>query len=112
MKKGVFVILNDYPLGTNRTSEKLRMALGLTLNDDNAVTLVFLGNARHALENLDEAAANMQPVGKHVAMLARLKAAFYVEAGGAFAVRKEINPVYIQPSEVDQLLDKADVLIH
>ena len=112
MSKSVFVVLSDYPLGTNRTSEKLRMALGLTLNDDNAVSLVFLGKARHALAELDEPAAGMQPVNKHVAMLARLKASFYVEAGGAFPMLKEIKPVFIQPSEVDMLLDKADVLIH
>lgn len=113
MKK-IAVLFTGSPLGTNLTGEKLRMSLGLTLNDENEVHLIFMGNARHALERLDEAAAHMQPVNKHVAMLARLGARFHVEAGGGFGYIPEAAAKMksIQPSDAGALINEADAFIH
>lgn len=113
MKK-IAVLFTGSPLGSNLTGEKLRMGLGLTLNDGNEVNLLFMGNARRALEKLDEAAAHMQPVNKHVAMLARLGARFHVEAGGDFSYLPEVaaKMKIIQQPEAGSLINDADAFIH
>ncbi len=113
MKK-IAVLFTGSPLGTNLTGEKLRMSLGLTLNDENEVHLLFTGNGRRALEKLDEAAAHMQPVSKHVTMLARLGATFHVEAGGGFGYLPEVaaKMKIIQPADAGALINEADAFIH
>lgn len=112
MQKQIFVVLTDYPFGTNRLAEKLRMSVGLTLDDGNVLNLVFLGRARHALQELDEKEIGMNPITKHVEMLSQLKASFYVEEGGNFSFKKDINFKSLKRPDVDALLDLADVVIH
>ncbi len=113
MKK-VAVLFTEFPLGTNSTGEKLRMSLGLTLNDDNEVHLLFMGKGRHALEALDESAAHMQPVNKHVSMLARLGARIYVETGGGFGYLPDAAAKLkvIQAADARALINEADAFIH
>lgn len=111
MKKNIFVVFSGYPLAGNRFAEKLRMALGLTLNDDNAVNLLFLGGARRALGTLNESAAGMLPVAKHTAMMTRLGVKFHAEEGdAAYAPGLKINPVRL--ADAAGLLNNADVIIH
>ncbi len=110
--KNIVVLFTGAPLGDNRLGEKLRMSLGLTLNDDNALKLVFMGKARHALEKLDEKAAHMQPVNKHVSMLARLGAKFYVESGGGFNYLPEVKAETVGGADAAALIRQADALIH
>jgi hypothetical protein len=112
MNKKVCVIFSDYPMGTNKTSEKLRMTLGLTLNDDNEVSLVFLGNSRRALGDLDEKEANMQPVGKHLLMISRMKGKIFVEDGDVWPVSDGLKPTAISRAELKGMLDNANVLLH
>jgi hypothetical protein len=112
MSKRVCVIFNEFPLGTNKTSEKLRMALGLTLNDDNEVSLVFLGNSRRALVELDEKEANMLPVGKHLLMIVKMKGKIFAEEGGSWSVMDGLNPTTIGRAELNAMMDKANVLLH
>lgn len=112
MEKQIYVVFTEYPFGTNRMSEKLRMSVGFTLNDDNGVNLVFLGKARHALTGLDEKEARMNQITKHLNMLAELKASFFVEEGGGFNLMPGINHKLIKGSEVDGLLDSADTVVH
>ena len=112
MQKQIFVVLTDYPFGTNRLAEKLRMSVGLTLDDGNVLNIVFLGRARHALQELDEKEIGMNPITKHVEMLSQLKASFYVEEGGNFSFKKDINFKSLKRPDVDSLLDSADVVIH
>ncbi|MBI5638709.1 MAG: DsrE family protein [Nitrospinae bacterium] len=113
MKK-IAVLFTGLPLGTNHAGEKLRMSLGLMLNDGNEVHLLFMGNGRRALEKLDEAAAHMHPVNKHVAMLARLGARFHVEDGGGFGYLPEVaaKMKIIQAPEAGALINDADAFIH
>ncbi len=112
MQKQIFVVFADHPFGTNRLSEKLRMSVGFTLNDENTINLVFLGDARHVLRELDEKEIGMNPVTKHVDMLSRLKASFFVEDGGDFDFKQNINFTPLKRSELDALIDSADVVIH
>lgn len=112
MQKQIFIVLTEYPFAAERLSEKLRMSVGLTLNDDNAINLVFLGNSRYALQELDGNEIGMNPVTKHVDMLPQLKAAFYVEEGGNFSFKSGIDFKPLKRLDVDKLLDSADVVIH
>ena len=112
MQKQIFVVFTDYPFGTNRLAEKLRMSVGFTLNDNNKINLVFLGNARHALRELDEKEIGMNPVTKHIDMLSQLKASFFVEEGGGFGLKQNMDFKPLKRSELDALIDSADVVIH
>tara|TARA_Y100000294_G_scaffold18333_1_gene15896 strand:+ start:209 stop:580 length:372 start_codon:yes stop_codon:yes gene_type:complete len=112
LSKNIFVFFADFPFGTNKTSEKLRLLVGLTLNDENVLNLVFLGNSRYALQVLDETKTELKPVYKHLEMLATLDAKFYVEDGVNFSIINNFKYESIQASEVNNLLDKADVVIH
>ena len=112
MSKNIFAFFADCPFGSNKTSEKLRLLVGLTLNDENVLNLVFLGNSRYVLQVLDETKTDLKPVYKHLEMLATLDAKFYVEGGDNFSIIKNFKYENIQASEVNNLLDKADVVIH
>ena len=112
MPKSIFIIFSDYTFETNKASEKLRLAVGLTLNDENILNLVFLGNSCHVLQELDKSKANMKPAFKHVKMLAELDAKFYVEDAGNFSISNNIKYQSIKPPEFIDLLDKANVVIH
>tara|TARA_Y100000031_G_C7988638_1_gene278078 strand:+ start:231 stop:569 length:339 start_codon:yes stop_codon:yes gene_type:complete len=112
LSKNIYVVFSDYPFGTNKTSEKLRLAVGLTVNDENILNIVFLGNARYALQELHETTSNMKPVFKHIEMLADLNAKFYVETGNNFSILNKIECQSIKTYELNDLLDKADVVIH
>jgi len=112
MQKQIFVVLTDYPFGTNRLAEKLRMSVGFTLNDENTINLVFLGNARYALQELDENEIGMNPITKHVEMLSMLKPTLFVEEGGNFNFKQDIDFKPLKRSELDALIDSADVVIH
>lgn len=111
MNKKVFVVFSGNPLGSNRFSEKMRMALGLTLVDENQVNCLFLGGARNALGPLKEAAIGMQPVSKHAAMMARLGVKFFSEEGQN-PLLPGINAATLRPGEAAGLLSGADVIIH
>jgi hypothetical protein len=54
----------------------------------------------------------MNPVSKHIEMLAELKASFFVEEGGDFRFMQGIDHKPLKRSEVDSLLDSADAVIH
>ncbi|MBI5178373.1 MAG: DsrE family protein [Nitrospinae bacterium] len=112
MRKNVFVVFDGFPLGTNRTAEKLRMALGLVLNDHNAVNLLFIGNGRQVLGPLDEAAVKLNPLTKHLTMLSKMKAAFHVEAGSAVPGAEAYAPNTVPADGIKALLDTADAVIH
>lgn len=107
MKKNVFVVFTENASGNEKEEEKLRMALGMTLNDDNAVNLIFLGDARSALKG-----DGGQTATKHLSMLSRLKASFYVESDGDLEFLADIKPEEIDKSKVDSLLDRADIVVH
>lgn len=112
MTKNIYIIFSDYPFGTNKTSEKLRLIVGLALNDENVLNLVFMGNSRYALQKLDETKKNTKPVFKHIDMLMQVGAKFYVEKGGCFSIIPDIKAQKIQTHELNDLIDEADLIIH
>lgn len=112
MAKSIFIIFTDYTFGTNKASEKLRLAVGLTLNDENNLNLVFLGNSCRVLQELDKSKANMKPVVKHIKMLAELDAKFYVEDAANFSITNNIKYQSIKVLDFVDLLDRANIVIH
>lgn len=112
MSKKVCVLFTDYPLGTNKTAEKLRMTLGLTLSDENEVSLVFLGDSRHALGALDEGSVRMSPVGKHLQMIEKMKGKIFMESGWSRPVADGISPKSAGMDELRGMVDSAAVLLH
>lgn len=102
--KEICVVFAGPSLDTEKASEKLRMTVGLTLNDDNAVRVLFLGGSRKA-EPKGE-------IAKHVEMLAELKVPLFVEEGGGFSLLAEEKYKRIKRSQVEEFFDKADVVIN
>jgi len=111
MAKQVTMILSEYPFGTNRFAEKLRMGLGLTLNDDNSLNLVFLNNARHALKELDEAAIGMNPITRTVKILTDMGASIFAESGGGVDYLDGLEIDEINPDCLEPLLERSDIVI-
>ncbi len=108
MEKEICVVLTDYTKGDSLFSEKLRMAVGLTINDDLSIKALFLGNARHALEEIDESTE----IKKHVETLSMMHAEIFVEEGGEYSIPPSIKYKNIPPSEVGKIIGKADIVIH
>jgi sulfur relay (sulfurtransferase) DsrF/TusC family protein len=111
MAKEVTIILSEYPFGTNRFAEKLRMGLGLTLNDDNSLNLVLVKNGRHALKGLDETAIGMNPITRTVKILADMGASIFAESGGGFDYLDSLDIDEINPDCLEPLLERSDIVI-
>ena len=111
MSREVYIHLSEPPLATERLSEQLRMALGLVINDNLSLTLLFSGEARHALEGLDEAAVGMSPMGRSLSMLKAMKARLLAETGGSFNYDEALSPETFEPGELDSFMDNADIWI-
>lgn len=111
MGKEVFILFSEYPFGTDRFSEKLRMAVGLTLIDENSLNLVFLKNSRNALGELDETAIDMNPISKHIKMLSELGAKFFVEKGEDCNYLDGLKPDSFETNGLEPLIEMADLVI-
>ncbi|MFQ5956958.1 MAG: DsrE family protein [Candidatus Brocadiales bacterium] len=62
----IVVIVHKTPFNTLRNSEGLRMSVGLTLEDDNKVTLLFIGDGVHLLRKTTPELIQSGIVYKHL----------------------------------------------
>ncbi len=111
MVKKVALLFSDYPFGTSRFSERLRMALGLSLNDDNSLSLIFLKNSRHALGRIDESAIGTGAIQKNVDMLIEMGASLFVENGDGFDYLDSYQKKMNKFDSLEPLIADADVVI-
>jgi len=112
MKKEVFVVLNEYPFGTNHLAEKLRMSLGLTINSNISLNLVFLDKGKNGLRKLDEAAVGIGDITKNINMLSEMGAKFFVEDGGDTFQLDNITPESFLSGELEKVINNADIIIN
>ena len=94
-------------------SEKLRMAVGLTMDDDNAISLLMIGAGVFNAVGVDEEAMGWH-IDKHLSMLQMMKVGIYVDADSITA--RNINPVKFGVQTVttdnrDSIIDDMDLII-
>jgi len=113
LDKEIVLLFAEAPFGSNHFSEKLRMALGLSLLDENRLTLIFMDASSYALGKLDEASAGLNPISKNINMLLQLGASLFAESDDSFSYSDEITGKVksINAGDVEPLLEKADVVI-
>ena len=78
MKK-VAVIIRALPFNTSRNSEGLRCAVGLTIEDENKVCVLFIGDGVWTAASLDCPAAQERDLNKHVETLAMMEVELIAE---------------------------------
>jgi sulfur relay (sulfurtransferase) DsrF/TusC family protein len=77
--KKIAVIIRHSPLNTLRISETLRMSVGLTLADGNAVTVIFIGDGVYALRVVAPKMLGSPEIKKHIMTLKMLGHRLVVE---------------------------------
>ena len=110
MKKEVFVVFDEYPFGTNHLSEKLRMSLGLTINDNISLNLLFLEKGKQAL-NLKDSSSMTKDILKNINMLNEMGAKFYIESGDTPPL-ENIAPETFSRDGLEKVFDNADIIIN
>jgi tRNA 2-thiouridine synthesizing protein C len=113
MKK-VVIIARTLPFNSIRNSEALRCAVGMTLEEENKVQVIFLGDGVWTAALLDSKAASSHDLGKHVETLEMMEAELVAEEEalnerGIKVNREEINVKSRQA--IDEAIKDADVVI-
>lgn len=113
MKK-VAVVIRALPFNTIRNSEALRCAVGLTIEEENKIQVLFIDDGVWTAASLDTKAASSRDLGKHVETLEMMEAELMAEeealtARGIKVGRKEIAT---KPRQViNQAIKEADVVM-
>ncbi|MBI5815706.1 MAG: DsrE family protein [Nitrospinae bacterium] len=108
--KNVTVVINSapgFPVG-----EKLRMAVGLTLEDGNAVSVLFIDDGVYAALGLDREKTGVD-IQKHVKMLGMMNKTLCahgpsLETRGVDLTGSEVKKV--TGAETEKMLAEADVI--
>jgi len=109
--KNVTVIVSEAP--GSRTAEKLRMSVGLTLEDGNAVTVLLIDDGVYAALGLDREKTGVD-IDKHLKMLEMMKKAVIahkpsMEARGIANARFGIKE--ITDGELGKILAETDAVL-
>lgn len=110
-EKKITVIVSESP--SPLVAERLRMSVGLTLEDDNKVGLLFTDSGVHTLGGVDQSSAGFD-LDRHLEMFTLMELPVYVhtpsaKARGVTVTRKGITPV--DDNEVAALLRESDLLL-
>lgn len=106
MKK-VVVTISQAP--SRAISEKMRMAVGLTLEDENAVTLLLIGDGVYALQGTDPEKTGFD-VEKHLKTITMMGHSVIASAQSA-ASRGVEAPGALFDEEIARLVRESDVTL-
>lgn len=113
MKK-VAIVIQALPFNTMRNSEALRCAVGMTIEEENKIQVLFLDDGVWTAASLDCKAAKKQELDKHIETLGMMEVELIAEEEalakrGVKISRKELTT---KPREViNQTIFEADVVI-
>jgi sulfur relay (sulfurtransferase) DsrF/TusC family protein len=112
MKK-IVVIISKPPFNTIRSSEALRCAVGLTLEDENRVSVLFLGDGALTASSLTTKRAEELGWRKHIETLEMMEAELVAEKEASERYGLELSePIKIEPKEkIYQAIMEADSII-
>jgi hypothetical protein len=94
-------------------SEKLRMSVGLKINDDISLNLLFLENSLPFLGKLAGSDADSAMIMKSLDMMTKLGVTIYAEKGNYNKLNflDDIKPHFFEMREFEGLINKAKRII-
>ncbi len=110
-EKKITLIFEHTPFADIKTSEGLRMGLGLTISN-NDVSFVFTDRAVHVLRVNEKKSENIPDVHKALQMITELKKNIYVLKNKEIEGIKFKYPVnFINKEELFNLIENSDIVI-
>lgn len=113
MKK-VAVVIRAMPFNTIRNSEALRCAVGLTIEEENKIRVLFIDDGVWTAASLDTKAAQARNLNKHVETLEMMEAELMAEeeALTARGIKVSREEIMTKPRQViNQAIREADAVI-
>lgn len=113
MKK-VAIIISALPFNTMRNSEALRCAVGLTIEEENKVVVLFMGDGVWIAVSLDSIAAQKLALHKHVETLQMMDVEMMAEEEALVSRGLELTcqEIKAKPRQaINQAIQSADVVI-
>ncbi len=113
--KEVIVVIRKSPFNTTRNSDALRMCVGLTLEEDNKVTAVLLGDSAYLLLENNPELVSSGIIQKHIETIKLLKHRVVVEKE-AFERLDKGRVKYkdleiMDQSQIAEIISTGDVVI-
>ena len=101
------------PEARSLVSEKLRMSVGLKLNDDISLNLIFMNSSIPFLGELAGDNADSAQIGKSLDMMSQLGVTIFVEKGDSdeTGFRDYIKPHYFEMRELETVIKNAKRII-
>ena len=112
MKK-IAVIIRNLPLNTVKNSEALRMSVGLTIEEDNQVNVIFTGDGVLTLGAIKPEAVSMPSFKKPLETLNMLEIPIYAEKE-AIEERELAVPGGVDlknKNEIYEIIKEQDIII-
>lgn len=112
--KNVVVIIRNSPFNTVRNSEALRMSVGLTLEEDNKITILFIEDGVYLLRETNPNVISSGEIHKHIDTLRLLKHTLAAdkESLDSRGIEKlKYNVEILTRTEILDTIAKADVVI-
>ncbi len=113
MKK-VVIIVRALPFNTIRNSEALRCAVGLTLEEENKIHVIFIGDGVLTAVSLDCKEALRLDLGKHIETLKMMDVELIAEeeALNARNIKVSREEIITKPRKaINQAIAEADVVM-
>ena len=109
----VFVMFSEPLESIGLVSEKLRMSVGLKLNDDISLNLLFLKNSLPFLGKLEGENADTALIEKSLDMIIKLGTTIYAEKDNEadFVMHDFIKPSFFDPNEFKFIVNNAKRII-
>jgi len=112
--KRVSIIISALPFNTERNSEALRCAVGLTIEEENKIQVLFIDDGVWTAVSLDCKAAKNQELDKHVETLEMMEVELIAEeeALAERGIKVSRKGIVTKPREViNQVILEADVVM-
>lgn len=113
MKK-IAVVIHALPFNTTGNAEALRCAVGLTIEDENKVQVLFINDGVWTAASLDCQAAKNQELDKHVETLLMMEVELMAEEEALTdrGIKVDNSAIITRPrAEINQIIRDADVVI-
>ncbi|VAX24823.1 hypothetical protein MNBD_NITROSPINAE02-231 [hydrothermal vent metagenome] len=110
--KNTLVVISDPPSG--QVAERLRMTVGLTLENDNKVTALLIDDGVYTGLGLDHEKLGAKEIDKHLKMLGMLSVEVFAHTGSCDKRGVTLDGFGIigaSDDDVAKLLEEADVTI-
>jgi sulfur relay (sulfurtransferase) DsrF/TusC family protein len=113
MKK-VAIIIRALPFNTIRNAEALRCAVGLTLEEENKIQVLFIDDGVWTASSLDCNLAKKHELDKHVETLIMMEVELIAEqeALATRDIKISRTEIKVQPRQtINQIIKEADVVM-